>query len=147
MRCASLRFASVVPGASHARSAQHGAQREHEATSRGTNHRSEIGSYHLPISISTIPDHSRFFTRLEQQRQQGVSNSRMRQRSHARAIRSSATRCEPECSGRTSRRTASRAKSVHRAAAKSRMRAAAFAHARVFRSVTAQQSRSTSRVS
>ena len=57
MRCASVRCASPVPGICNARSAQHGAQVEYEVTSRGTNHRSEIGSYHLPISISTTPVH------------------------------------------------------------------------------------------
>lgn len=46
MRCASLR-----PGISDASSRRRRAQPASEAASRGANHRSEIGSYHLPISI------------------------------------------------------------------------------------------------
>ena len=59
MRCTSVRCASAFLWISNTRSGLGGcaadALSENETASRGTNHRSEIGSYHLPIFISTTP--------------------------------------------------------------------------------------------
>ena len=57
MRCASVRCASAILWISSTRSGLGGCASdeltENETASRGTNHRSDIGSYHLPIFIST----------------------------------------------------------------------------------------------
>ena len=55
MRCTSLLCASVLVRSSWILSALGREQSVIEATSRGAHHRSEIGSYHLPISISIGP--------------------------------------------------------------------------------------------
>ena len=57
MRCASVRCASASLWICNTRSGfvgcAHDELTENETASRGANHRSEIGSYHLPIFIST----------------------------------------------------------------------------------------------
>ena len=57
MRCASERCASASLWICNTRSGfvgcAHDELTENETASRGANHRSEIGSYHLPIFIST----------------------------------------------------------------------------------------------
>ena len=59
MRCASVRCASALLWISNTLSGlgggAHDELTENETASRGANHRSEIGSYHLPIFISTTP--------------------------------------------------------------------------------------------
>ena len=101
MRCISTRCASLLAGPSDAPPRQRRAQSVAEASSRGTNHRSEIGSYHLPISISTTSNRFALF-RLARGHGAVAQGMLRRHRGRVRTALCNATRCRPERSCRRS---------------------------------------------